>query len=79
MAQAGWTATFSLTTCVVVFLPSCDWIKHSGLPWRRDLDHSRKPGVLGQRAGLGGGVGGEGGMQLRVGPGLASLRLYRLL
>lgn len=54
MAQAGWTLTFSLTTCVVVFLPSCDWIKHSGLSWRKDLDHSRKPGVLGQQAGAGG-------------------------
>lgn len=51
--------------------PSCDWIKHSCLTWRKDLDQSREPGA--------GGAGYEGGMHLRAGPGLVSLRLYRLL
>ncbi|KAJ8795738.1 hypothetical protein J1605_002500 [Eschrichtius robustus] len=32
----------------------CDWIKHSCLLWRKDLDQSREPGVLRQQAGAGG-------------------------
>lgn len=58
-------------------LPSCDWIKHACLPWSKDLDQSREPGA--GAAGWGWGVGHEGGMWLWAGPGLVSLRLYRLL
>lgn len=54
-------------------LPSCDWIEHSCLTGRRDLEQSREPGCWGW------GAGHEGGMWSRAGPGLGSLRLYRLL
>lgn len=63
--------------CFVFFLPSCDWIKHSYCLGKRRGPEQKAWGA--GAAGWGWGVGSEGGMQLRVGPGLTSLRLYRLL
>lgn len=39
-------------------LPSCDWIKHSRLPWSKGLDQSREPGA--------GAAGWAGGWGMRV-------------
>ena len=59
MTQARQTPTFfggeeALTYNLCFSLPSCDWIKHSCLPWRKDSDQSREPGVPRQQAGAGG-------------------------